>query len=176
MIKIDLGIVSMEMINENIWTNLSNEQRILDVVNEINADIGKEISMVFDTLYGQGAGGAYYDIKEGEHSVVIRKPMTEQAQQWWFQPRRGESMDIFYLISSDSDLRIQAGDRLVGRYSSGAIPISELGKEMWWLSQNRGATPITNTEGLGKNELQKIVDSIVVNSYRSLIPRVALGE
>lgn len=175
-ININMGLISMVFKNADIWTNLANEDRIREAVNDINKNIGREISVLFDTVYGQGGGSSYYDVKEGEYSVVIKKPTQPESQQWWFNPREGQNMDIFYIISADSDLRIQAGDRLSGRFNSGAIPINQLGNEMWWLSKNKAMTPITDTENMGKNELQKIVDNVVANSYRSLIPRVALGD
>lgn len=167
--KIDFGIIGVTLEGLELYQKLATPGLWDQKVNEINANIGKEVAITIDAIYPAKSGQATtYTVQTGEQSVIISRG-AQRNDQWWFTPV-GEEADPIkaFLVKAASDVRIAVGDKLKVMTNSSLIPLQSMAKELWWFTDKPSASHNITPE----LHMQKIIDGIVSKQYSTLIGKI----
>jgi hypothetical protein len=166
-----MGFFSMSLENAQIWENIANPIVWQKHIQKTNNLIGKQICIELDNIYSQGTGAASFQLKGGGSSLLVIKPKISSVQEWWMPKSLDPESEWLFLISADQDTRMDIGEKLSVNFPDTLVPLKAMEKELWWFPQGNaglsgmfGETPIMQT--------QKIVDSIIIKNYSTLIGRI----
>ena len=168
---VNLGFFRLLWENPQYLLNLSKQELWDKHISETSRFIGKEVCIVLDNIYSEGMGASSYELKEGGKSVLITKnPLPKIDSTWWFPSQQTPEESWMFLLSADTDTRLQVANKLKLKFPSGMIPLDAMAKEMWWLPEQSVSTIAQQDSTMS---IQKIIDNVVAKNYVTLIGRIA---